>query len=196
MKLLVGLLFAVCAGPSVNAADEPLEMVTGISRTIGYDRAFGSVHLTDPKVVLYRRIIEAGGGGATKLLLLPLALGKTDLIVHETDNVTPRSRYHIRVSNDLKVLAKIKAEERAMGLPVNDLELTMGTSFTENYPNGTGPIYLTDPKIVEYGRTTLKGKAERLIVLPRGVGRTDFTVYDPDLNIAKRYFITVKPAKK
>ncbi len=193
MKFLIGfLLFSAVV--SAKPIEEPLTLVLGVSKTLVLAKNFGALHLTDPKIFMYRRV-KGVDGQTTKLLLIPQAVGTTDLMVHEPDNVTQRVRYIVRVTDDSSFLAAQKEEERRNGWPIVDLPLTVGLAYTEDFANGFGPVYLTNPQVVEYKRMKLEGDGLRLILRPKAAGITDLTLHDNRGEVKKRYFINVTEKK-
>ena len=193
MKFLISLLL-VSAVAYGKVPEEPIDLVLGVSKTLVLAKNFGALHLTNPKIFMYRRL-KGVDGQTTKLLLIPQSVGTTDLTLHEPDNVTPRVRYLVRVTDDRSILAAQKEEERMKGWPVQDLAMTVGISHTEDFSSGIGPIYLTDPKLVEFRRMPLEGDAVRLILIPKAPGITDLTVHDTRGEVKKRYFINVTEKK-
>ena len=171
---------------------EKLVLGVGLSRTLEFSAGFGNLRLSTPDILEYRRVLR--GDGAMALLLLPKANGSGVLVVDDNLGHILR-QYEIRVTTKLpgRDLATQKESERDSGLRVRELNLTAGIPFTLEFSERFGPVYLTDPVILDYRRLTRPGGGVGLLIVPKHAGLTDLTVHDISGDPISKFYVSVTP---
>ena len=192
-SLLLFSSVAVAANPVVlEPKSFDLPLVVGISRTILTPSDVGTIVLPDPSKLEFRRIQEKGPA-IRKLLVIPKAVGATDLVVNDPSSGAPALRYRaVVVAPSFSALATQKRLDKEAGLNVLDVAMTKGQSKQLRFEKPIGPIYLTVPSLVMFRRVGTRGQELDLLLLATKPGLTDLVVHDASGNVQSKLYIDVK----
>lgn len=193
--MLFSLLFATAAWASEPNAPKAIELplVLGISRTVSVESGIGTIVLPDPSKLIYRRLQEKSPV-VRKLLVIPKALGATELVVNDPRTGTPAFRFRATVvAPSPGAIATQKRLDRESGLDVQDVPLPVGAQTQLELSRAIGTITLTDPSIVLYRRIGAPNVATTLWLSATKTGVTDLAIYDTQGSVQRKLYVDVAP---
>lgn len=169
---------------------ETLRVAMGISRTLVFPDGFGAIASSDPDVATLRALYDPS---PRELLIVPQRPGRTEISIYDPSGEVVVRRLFIAVAEDGdgKIANEQMVAERAAGTAVETVAMQAGIVRTVPFPRPVGPIYLTDPSVLDYRRSASKGEPRSLSIQPKRPGRTDLTVHDEEGRVQARYYIDV-----
>lgn len=168
-----------------------ITLAVGTGRMFEFPFTVGPVFLTNPALFDYKRVVD--GGEPHKMILIGKRPGVTDLTIHDAKG-TALAKLYVQVApaGDEKSIEAQKAEERAQGVEIAELDLAVGISRTLEFPFEIGPLHLGNPALFDYRRVLGEGgRDKKLHFLPRAAGITDLVIHDAEGKPRMKYYIRV-----
>lgn len=196
MRLVVLLaLFSLSVTAQNPTVLEPksfeLPLVLGISRIVQTPSDVGNIVLPDPSKVEFRRITE--GKQTRKLLLLPKAVGSTEIVVNDPVTKAPAFRYRVSVAAPTEEgITEQKRLDGVDGIAVLDVSLTRAESRQLAFDKPLGPVFLTDPSRALYRRLGQPNVGKTLLLIGGNAGVTDLVVHDSHGKIQSKLYLHVR----